>query len=315
MEKREILDLLEEEEFRVLLRKFRKQTGMSVFLIDQEGKIQLGEEDAAPYCRENVWKAKEGKKRCVECFLQGAKMCREFGKPFAFNCHGGLAEFAAPVIIDGEVLGSFVGGQVLRKQPNSTNFLARAEEFGMDGEKCLRELEKMPIVGKKEIDQGTALLGELAELVVEMAADKTASRQKAETLVPFTAPEAEILVVDDDDINYAVIKGLIRATKIRVAFANSGFRALEMAEKKTYDMVLMDHMMPGMDGIETTYRIRESCEEYARVPFLIISSNVTKDSLELFQSVGMQGFVGKPLGKESLLEKIRQWLPDEKIRE
>ncbi|MCR5054199.1 MAG: response regulator, partial [Lachnospiraceae bacterium] len=86
----------------------------------------------------------------------------------------------------------------------------------------------------------------------------------------FVAPDADILVVDDNPMNLAVIKGLLRATKVFVTTAESGEEALSKIEINNFDVVLLDHMMPGMDGIETVAKIRE---KYPDLPVYALTAN------------------------------------------
>ncbi len=140
-----------------------------------------------------------------------------------------------------------------------------------------------------------------------------ASSQEDSQELDFTAPEADILVVDDNEVNLTVAKGLMAPLRMRVDEALSGMRALEMIKEKHYDIIFMDHMMPQMDGVETTHAIRESCPEYKNVPIIALTANAVRGTRELLLQEGMNDFIAKPIEFKILLAKLRKYLPVNKI--
>lgn len=133
-------------------------------------------------------------------------------------------------------------------------------------------------------------------------------------VLDFIAPEAEILIVDDNAINLRVAEGLLKSLQIKIDTASSGKEAIDMISKKIYDIVFMDHMMPELDGVETTHIIRRFHEEYKDVPIIALTANAVSGTKEMFLSEGMNDFVAKPIEIKIIVSKIRQWLPPEKIK-
>ena len=131
----------------------------------------------------------------------------------------------------------------------------------------------------------------------------------------FVAPDAKILVVDDNSINLSIALGLLEPLKVKCEVAQSGDEALEKIRRNRYDMILMDHMMPGMDGIETTQVIRETIPEAADVPILALTANVVEGSKEMFIKAGMVDMIAKPIEVKQLNQKISTWLPKEKVQQ
>lgn len=123
------------------------------------------------------------------------------------------------------------------------------------------------------------------------------------------APDVRILVVDDNKMNLTLAKNLIASLGMQVDCAESGDRAISMLESMCYHIVFMDYLMPGMDGVETTERIRQKGGAYFQeVPIIALTGDDMPD-VELFRQAGMNDYMPKPLDK-SLLEKIFQkWLP------
>lgn len=138
---------------------------------------------------------------------------------------------------------------------------------------------------------------------------------KAEDHMNFTAPEAEILIVDDNEMNLKVAIGLLQPLQMKVDTADSGKKAMEMLQKKKYHIVFMDHMMPVMDGVETTRKIRESEDEYFKtVPIIALTANAVMGARETFLEAGMNDFVAKPIEIKEICKAIKSWLPDGLIR-
>ncbi len=129
----------------------------------------------------------------------------------------------------------------------------------------------------------------------------------------FVVPDYRVLVVDDNRINLKVACGALSPYRFQVDEAKSGQQAIDLAMATGYDMILMDHMMPEMDGIEAAARIRRDCGENGRKPVIIaLSANAYNNAREMFLSNGFQDFIAKPLDKNELLELLCKWIPPER---
>ena len=132
----------------------------------------------------------------------------------------------------------------------------------------------------------------------------------------FTAPEADILVVDDIKMNLMVVKKLLRETKVRIDTASSGHEALDMTLNKRYDVILMDHLMPEMDGIECLECIRnQSGGMCTDVPVIVLTANVGGENNELYNAAGFDEILAKPVSGNSLEETLLRFIPRDKIDE
>lgn len=129
----------------------------------------------------------------------------------------------------------------------------------------------------------------------------------------FTAPDAHILIVDDNPINLTVACGIIEPLNMHVDTANGASETIEKVKKKKYDIVFMDHMMPGVDGVETTHIIRRLIRGYEDVPIIALTANAIGGAKEMFIKEGMNDFVAKPIEVSDITAMIRKWLPKEKI--
>ncbi len=130
----------------------------------------------------------------------------------------------------------------------------------------------------------------------------------------FTAPDAKILIVDDNMVNLTVAEGLLEPLKMEVVCVVSGKDAIDKINTQKFDIVFMDHMMPEMDGVETTRVIRRMYPELDDMPIIALTANAVSGVKEFFLKEGMNDFVPKPIEVRDLMSKVKQWLPPDKIK-
>ncbi len=130
----------------------------------------------------------------------------------------------------------------------------------------------------------------------------------------FTAPNAKILIVDDVKMNLLVEQKLLRETKLCIDTALSGREALELTKKNHYDVILMDHLMPEMDGIECLKLIRSQDEGLCTdTPVIILTANVGTKTVEVYKSAGFNDQIGKPVSGRVLEEVLIKYIPRDKL--
>ncbi|MDR2304720.1 MAG: response regulator [Treponema sp.] len=134
------------------------------------------------------------------------------------------------------------------------------------------------------------------------------------SLICFSAPEARVLLVDDIDINLEVASYLLGAFDIKPETARSGREAIEKIEEGEYDLILMDHMMPDIDGVEATRIIRAMGCAKAGIPIIALTANVVSGAREMFISNGFNGFLSKPMDSNAVAEVLLRWLPEYRIK-
>ena len=128
------------------------------------------------------------------------------------------------------------------------------------------------------------------------------------------APQANVLVVDDNLMNLKVMEGVLEKYRLKVSTALSGKEALEKIESKIYDLVFMDHMMPEMDGVETLHHIREKTGSYFKaVPIVALTANAIAGAREMFLSEGFTDFLEKPVEISVLQRVLIRNLPKNKV--
>ncbi len=149
--------------------------------------------------------------------------------------------------------------------------------------------------------------------VAEVFNEAPKSQRESGNAIEFIAPNARVLIVDDSPVNLKVAMGLMRPYEFYIETANDGIEAVEKVKRNRYDMVFMDHMMPGMDGIDATAAIRKMKGEYYQdLPIVALTANAIAGTKELFIQEGMNDFISKPIEISKLNDILVKWLPKEK---
>ena len=132
----------------------------------------------------------------------------------------------------------------------------------------------------------------------------------------FYAPEANILIVDDVEMNLKVVRGLLKPTSINVDAARSGKECLKLISRKKYDIIFMDHMMPDMDGVETLRLIKENKQQpNIHTPVIVLTANAVVGAREKYIEDGFEDYISKPIQADEMIGMIREYLPEQLIAE
>ena len=149
--------------------------------------------------------------------------------------------------------------------------------------------------------------------VIDFAAQKQISNRAAYRQ-KFMAPDARVLVVDDNDMNRMVAVKLLRATKVRVDTVGSGRECLNKTASEGYHVILMDHMMPEMDGEETLHAIRAQTKGYCqKTPVIALTANVMANADQIYREMGFDGYLAKPINTALLEAALMKYLPPDLI--
>jgi signal transduction histidine kinase/ligand-binding sensor domain-containing protein/CheY-like chemotaxis protein len=129
----------------------------------------------------------------------------------------------------------------------------------------------------------------------------------------FTAPSFHVLIVDDISANIMVIEGLLATYEIKTSSCLSGMEAIALIKNQHFDLVFMDHMMPGLDGIETTTAIRSEPGDYfSQLPIIALTANAMSGMREMFLKNGFNDYLSKPIEVSKLAEIMERWVPVDK---
>lgn len=132
---------------------------------------------------------------------------------------------------------------------------------------------------------------------------------------PFSCKGVRVLAVDDEEMNLVVARGILGSYGMQVDTCLSGKEAIEKCSNMSYDLVFLDHMMPGFDGMETLRRLREIDNGiYKDLPIIALTANTVSGAREMFKSEGFTEFVPKPIERTILERVLRRVLPEHCIQ-
>ncbi|MDD6812215.1 MAG: ATP-binding protein [Lachnospiraceae bacterium] len=189
-----------------------------------------------------------------------------------------------------------------------TRQLAEQMDGRIDVESEYGKGSTFSVVIPQEIVNSTPM-GDFSEAYKKM------HRKHDRVVEEFTAPDARMLIVDDNRVNLVVAKGLIKSTKIQMDTVLSGAEALERVKKNQYQIILLDHMMPGMDGMETLRRMQEQEENASRDAAIIaMTANAISGSREQYLAAGFRDYLSKPIDAIRYMEMVKRYLPEDMIK-
>ena len=130
----------------------------------------------------------------------------------------------------------------------------------------------------------------------------------------FEAPEARVLIVDDNEMNLMVASKLLRSTKVQIDTAKSGKECLEKTKTKAYHVIFMDHMMPEMDGEETLHKLRTQENGHCQnVPVIALTANVMTGAEQIYRDKGFEGYLAKPINGALFEMTLFKYIPQELV--
>lgn len=157
-----------------------------------------------------------------------------------------------------------------------------------------------------EIPQEIAALGELGDININKRTQNTVYKEK------LVVPDKRILVVDDVKVNLKVIEGLLKKTQIQIETADGGAKCIEKAYNKKYDVILLDHMMPEIDGEDALKEIRkEGCINHD-TPVIVLTAYVMAGARERYIEKGFDDYLSKPVSGEDLEDMLIKYIKKEK---
>lgn len=145
--------------------------------------------------------------------------------------------------------------------------------------------------------------------------EEMSHRQKKELAGYVTAPNATMLIVDDNSMNLIVVQELLKRTEIKLELAKSGKECLQLTKQKNYDIILLDHMMPEMDGIETLQKIRADHSNLNQNTIVIaLTANAVAGCRQMYLEKGFDDYISKPIQVDVLDKLLLEYLPKQYIQ-
>ncbi len=186
--------------------------------------------------------------------------------------------------------------------------------LGLAITKSLIQLMDGDIKVESEYGKGTRFTVKIKQKVINNATIKEApitrdDLQKTDKRL-FKCKDYKVLVVDDNIVNRRIAVKMMEEYDFDINEADLGRVAINLAEEKHYDMILMDHMMPEMDGVEATRYIRENCILNRNSIIIALTANAIEGAREMYLANGFQDFLAKPFERIQLHDMLNKWIPD-----
>ena len=201
-----------------------------------------------------------------------------------------------------------------RQVDSKRNRSAEGTGLGLAIVKHLVEMMEGTIEVESTYGQGTTVTIIIPQKIVDVTpvSEMPEIPQTDQKLTDFfTAPGMKVLIVDDNVINRKVARSFLKSYEFDLAEAESGPEAIELVRNDRYDIIFMDHMMPGMDGIEAVDIIRRDCGENGTTPVIVaLTANAMEGMREQFLQSGFQDFIAKPLDRRELNQLLLRWVPE-----
>ncbi|MZP29817.1 chemotaxis protein [Heliobacterium undosum] len=179
---------------------FSKAMGMASLTVDDKGPV-TAPSNFTTFCMDLTRNTPEGARRCNECDLKGGKEAARTGRPAIYYCHGGLMDFAAPIVVEGRQIGSMLGGQVLPQPPDEAKFRRLAAELGIDPEIYVAAVRKIRVVPEESIRAAAELLYIVANALSAIGYQKLQVMKRVEEF-----EEMAVTIRDDADLLYQKVE-------------------------------------------------------------------------------------------------------------
>lgn len=160
---------------------------------------------------------------------------------------------------------------------------------------------------ESEYGKGSCFRAELPQRIADAAVEE----EKSGNDHLFYAPQAKILAVDDNEDNLAILHEMLLPTGVQLDCVISGAECLEITEKNTYDVILMDYMMPEMDGLEVLRRLLDRKD--FKTPVIALTANAVSETEDMLMSGGFSAYLTKPFTLSDLYKKLSRQLPPDRI--
>ena len=131
--------------------------------------------------------------------------------------------------------------------------------------------------------------------------------------VGFEAPDARVLIIDDSKTNLIVAKALLRDTQAQITTGISGDECLDHVNREHYDVIFLDHRMPGMDGVETLHKMQMMDHKCIGTPVIMLTANAMSDAKDFYLKQGFTDFIAKPITEQSICNMLEKYLPKELV--
>lgn len=210
-----LADLIDVQVLQKIQNGFSRFTGMAALTTDAEGNPITEGSGFTDFCMHLTRNSKKGFERCASCDKKGALLTLEQGKPVVYDCHAGLVDFAAPIMVEGAFVGSFIGGQVRTKPISEDEVRETAKELDIDEEAYLEAAKKVNVIKYESAEQAAEFLSEIAAVLSEMAYSNYVALQQSKQLERVARSHNHFIVDMNANMKQHVMDWISTARELR----------------------------------------------------------------------------------------------------
>lgn len=283
-----LTDLIPIETLQEIQDGFSRLTGMAALITDEQGNAVTRGSNFTDFCMNYTRKSRKGCARCENCDRSGGEQTMRTGSATAYFCHAGLMDFAAPIIVNGDFIGSIIGGQVLTETPDETKFRAIARDLDIDEDSYIRALHKVKIVEKQKVDAAADFLRILGKVLSETAYESYMANNSNYSLNSVNASMSDKLRESESKVRQTAeeVKGLLdffgNISRIAGASANEVASATDTV--KNIQNIALNTKILGFNASIEASRAKESGKGFGviaqEVRTLAETSKASADNIE-----------------------------------
>ena len=161
---------------------FAKSVGLASVTVDADGTPVTNPSSYTRFCMDYTHSTECGDKRCAESHRKGGEDAARLGKPVIYECHAGLIDFAAPIMLEGKLIGTILGGQVLTDVPNDAKYRKIANEIGVNEDGYIEAVQEIRKLSKESIESAANVLFTVANSMSRSAYQHRKLKGIADTL-------------------------------------------------------------------------------------------------------------------------------------
>nr|WP_288825166.1 PocR ligand-binding domain-containing protein [uncultured Clostridium sp.] len=176
-------DVMEISLLQKFLDNFADSMNLASVAVDREGNPVTNPSSYTRICAQFTHSTKTGDSRCAASHKRGGEEAARLGRPYIFKCHSGLIDFAAPIIVEGELIGTILGGQILSQKPNEDEFRRVAREIGVNEDQYINALHEVNITSEKNIHAAAEVLFIVANSLSQIGYQKYKLKSMSKDLV------------------------------------------------------------------------------------------------------------------------------------
>lgn len=267
---------------------FARLTGMAALTTDEKGNAVTKGSNFTDFCMNYTRKSKTGCARCGLCDKNGGEQTMKTGRAAAYYCHAGLVDFAAPIMVNGEFIGSVIGGQVLTEEPDEKKFIKIAQDLSINPSEYIKALKKVKIIEKEKIDAAADFLCIIAKILSETAYGSYVANSTGSSAVSLNQSMIRRLKDSENTVRKATaeINELLGIFENVIKTAEASANEVEKASQtvKNIQNVALNTKILGFNASIEASRAKESGKGFSviaqEVRALAETSKASADSIE-----------------------------------